>query len=48
MQSEPIDPAGAIPFGDYVPVSLERQRHDGWTEARQRAFLFALSETVIP
>ena len=45
MKSAPIDPVEAIPLGDSVPVSLERQRHDGWTEARQRVFLFALSET---
>lgn len=45
MKSEPIDPVAAVPLGDYVPVALERQRHDGWTEERQRVFLCVLSET---
>ena len=30
---------------DYVPVQLQRVRHDGWTQDRQLAFLVALSET---
>jgi len=29
----------------YDPVALHRQRHDGWTAERQRAFLIALAET---
>lgn len=37
--------ADADPLPDYDPVSLTRQRHDGWTAERQRTFLVALAET---
>jgi len=39
--------AEAVPdaVADYDPVTLHRQRHDGWTAARQRTFLVALAET---
>lgn len=37
--------ADADPLPDYTPVSLTRQRHDGWTAERQRTFLAALAET---
>ncbi len=41
------DPADAAdnPLPDYHPVTLHRQRHDGWTAERQRTFLTALAET---
>ncbi len=32
-------------LADYQPVTLHRQRHDGWTAERQRTFLIALAET---
>lgn len=49
MESEqPLNPgaseAASAPE-DYVPVPMQRVRHDGWTEDRQLTFLVALSET---
>jgi hypothetical protein len=39
--ADPLDD----PLPGYEPVTLHRQRHDGWTAERQRTFLIALSET---
>ena len=36
-------PAGELP--DFVPVPREYNRHDGWTEDRQRRFIAALADT---
>ncbi|WP_255551968.1 hypothetical protein [Erythrobacter crassostreae] len=36
-------PAGQIP--DFTPVPRRCQRHDGWTEERQHAFIDALADT---
>jgi hypothetical protein len=36
-------PAAALP--DFEPVPRQRPRHDGWTPARQRAFIAALADT---
>ncbi len=45
IAAEPaIDPLDD-PLPDYVPVTLHRQRHDGWTAERQRTFLVVLAET---
>ena len=43
----PAPDAAALddPLPDYQPVTLTRQRHDGWTAERQRTFLIALAET---
>ncbi len=38
----PVDTA-AGPLPDYHPVTLYRQRRDGWTAERQRTFLTALA-----
>lgn len=46
MHESPITPPeeseepGAL---DFIPVPLERIRHDGWTERRQRDFIWALA-----
>lgn len=52
MKHEPLparDPAAPTTADDalagYTPVTLQRQRHDGWTAERQRTFLTALAET---
>ena len=39
------DPFDDDPLPGYEPVTLHRQRHDGWTAERQRVFLIALAET---
>jgi hypothetical protein len=36
-------PAGELP--DFVPVPRHCDRHDGWTEDRQRRFIAALADT---
>ena len=36
-------PAGELP--DFVPVPRQCERHDGWTEDRQRRFIAALADT---
>jgi hypothetical protein len=36
-------PAGELP--DFVPVPREYNRHDGWTEDRQRRFIAAIADT---
>ncbi len=36
-------PAGEIPH--FTPVPSQTKRHDGWTPARQRAFIEALADT---
>ncbi|XAP77668.1 hypothetical protein ABC955_13960 [Citromicrobium bathyomarinum] len=36
-------PAGELP--DFVPVPRQTDRHDGWTEDRQRRFIAALADT---
>jgi hypothetical protein len=38
--SEPSEEALYIPF---IPAPMDRARHDGWTEERQRQFVGALS-----
>lgn len=38
-------PCAQDPLPDYIPVTLGRARHDGWTAERQRTFLVALAET---
>ena len=45
MKHEPLPPDAAAPLANYVPVVLQRVRHDGWTAERQRTFLTALAET---
>ncbi|MXP46427.1 hypothetical protein GRI43_03335 [Altererythrobacter luteolus] len=37
------NPAGQLP--DFTPVPRQGNRHDGWTEQRQRAFIEALADT---
>ncbi|MEL7320310.1 MAG: hypothetical protein AAFN04_16930, partial [Pseudomonadota bacterium] len=36
-------PASELP--DFTPVLRQTNRHDGWTEERQRAFIEALADT---
>jgi hypothetical protein len=36
-------PAASLP--DFAPVPLQKQRHDGWTPERQKAFVEALADT---
>lgn len=36
-------PAGSIP--EFAPVPRKRERHDGWTPERQRAFIETLADT---
>jgi len=44
MTDDTPSPAGpALP--PFAPIPL-RPRHDGWTPARQRAFIVALAETA--
>ncbi|MFM5885709.1 MAG: hypothetical protein ACKOQ3_10375 [Novosphingobium sp.] len=38
-------PARAAPLPQFTPVPRQCQRHDGWTEARQRGFIEALADT---
>ncbi len=38
-------PVAAEDLPAFEPVLLQRQRHDGWTPARQRAFIGALADT---
>ncbi|MDF0490710.1 hypothetical protein PX554_21495, partial [Sphingomonas sp. H39-1-10] len=33
------------PLPDFTPVPRQKQRHDGWTPARQKAFIEALADT---
>ena len=35
----------ANPVPDFIPVPRRSKRHDGWTTARQRAFIAALADT---
>ncbi len=41
-QRSPV-PASELP--DFTPVPRQHQRHDGWTERRQRDFIEALADT---
>ncbi|WP_343345232.1 hypothetical protein WJT74_11950 [Sphingomicrobium sp. XHP0239] len=40
----PALPNGGRPIPDFTPVPRRRERHDGWTPARQRAFIDALAD----
>lgn len=41
----PVRAADAPPVPDFAPVPRVYNRHDGWTPARQRAFIGALADT---
>ncbi|MBA3898289.1 MAG: hypothetical protein H0X36_14400 [Sphingomonadaceae bacterium] len=41
---QPNAPNGGAPVPDFAPVPRTCKRHDGWTPARQRAFIDALAE----
>ena len=45
VPSDPLHPDGASPVPSFTPVPRRCKRHDGWTPARQRAFIEALAET---
>lgn len=45
MTHRDLSPASANPVPDFTPVPRRMLRHDGWTPARQRAFIAALAET---
>lgn len=42
-EARPPVPAGELPA--FAPVPRQCQRHDGWTDERQRAFIEALADT---
>lgn len=45
MKNPDSSPVGTNPVPDFTPVQRAKLRHDGWTPARQRAFIAALAET---
>lgn len=46
IPAQPAAPqTGDDPLAGYVPVTLQRMRHDGWTADRQRRFLATLADT---
>lgn len=42
---DPRDPDDELP--EFTPVPLSRNRRDGWTPERQRAFIAALADTGV-
>ena len=41
----PVKKEDRPPLPDFTPVARKSQRHDGWTPARQKAFIEALADT---
>lgn len=46
-ESPAFDAADPADLPDFTPVPITRRRHDGWTPARQRAFIAALATTGV-
>ena len=42
---QPTAPNAGAPLPAFAPVPRKCARHDGWTPARQRAFIEALADT---